>query len=123
MTLRCLSYRALDRFRQTKLASKLFYGGQRVTLGDERGIVGIVVRVPSDETDGDCTFDVRSDDGQTTHCEITPCQSPAIRKIACSLQLGWRVYVRGIDRWDPAHLGGPGHRELHPVTTIIVRSR
>lgn len=123
MGLRCWQYKLLDRFRQTTVAAKLFYGGQRVQIGNERAVLGMVTRVPSSETDGDCTFDVRADDGQQWHMEITPCQSPAIRKIACSLQLGWRVYVRGIDRWDPAHLGGPGHRELHPVTTIIVRSR
>ena len=119
MNLRCLSYRALEKVRFSTLGARLFYGGQRVTLKGERAIVGTVISAADAETDGDCTFDVQTEDAQIWHCEVTVCQSSAIRRIARSLKVGWRVSVRGTERWDPPHLGGPGRQEIHPVTTIL----
>jgi len=119
MNVRCLGYKALEKVRFSTLGAKLFYGGQRVLLKEHVEVAGVVTRTPSDETDGDCTFDVLADDGQHWHMEITPCQPRAIRAIACSLQVGWSVRVAGRYRWDPAHLGGAGHQEIHPVTTIV----
>ena len=119
MNLRCLAYRLLEQYRFSALGAKLSYGGQRVTLKGERGILGTVIRSASPEVDGDCTFDVRTDDSAVFHCEVTPCQSSAIREIARSLKVGWRVSVRGIERWDPPHLGSVGHQEIHPVTAIL----
>ena len=119
MNLRCLGYKALEKVRFSAIGARLFYGGHRVELKGERTIHGNVLRRATPETDGDCTFDVLTDDGQRFHCEITPCQSSALRAIARSLQVGWRVSVRGTERFDPAHFGGPGHQEIHPVTTIM----
>lgn len=119
MNLKCLSYRALERVRFSALGARLFYGGQRVELQGPITIRGVVIRAASPEVDGDCTFDVRVDDVAIFHCEVTPCQPAAVRTIARSLQVGWRVSVSGTKRWDPAHLGSHGHQEIHPVATIL----
>ena len=118
MNLKCWAYRALERYRFSTLGAKLSYGGQRVQLKGQRTIIGTVIRAPQNEYDGDCTFDVLTETG-TFHCELTPCQSLAMHVAARSLQVGWRVSIGGIERYDPAHLGGPARQEIHPVTRIV----
>lgn len=115
----CLGYRLLERARRSWLVARLVYGGDRVRLKAQRAIVGAVVRTPSHETDGDCTFDVQTDAGVVWHCEVTPCATDALRRVAYGLPLGARVYVHGTERWDPAHFGSAGRQEIHPVSTII----
>lgn len=119
MNLRCFAYRLLELYRFSALGAKLSYGGQRVQLKGQRTIIGTVTRAPQNEYDGDCTFDVLTDDGQRWHMELTPCQSLAMHVAARSLQVGWRVSIGGIERYDPAHLGGPARQEIHPVTRIV----
>lgn len=126
MNLRCLAYRALDRFKRSALGARSFYRGVPIRVNGPVTVDGRVTRATSSEPDGDCTFDLTLDDGSFRHCEITPCQPAALRRLACSLKVGARVRVSGIDRFDPAHIGDGGHlgsdgwEEVHPVTGIEV---
>ncbi len=124
MNLRCLAYRALDRFRRTAVATKLIYHGVPVrTVQPTCTVLGLVTKVPAPEVDGDTTFDVLlMDAAESRHCEVTPCAPASLRAQARALRLGQIVELSGEERFDPAHLGGiAGWLEIHPVTSIIVK--
>ena len=115
----CGEYQRLDAFRRSFWARFIYYG-QVVKEYGPVSVTGTVTRACSDETDGDCTFDIRDEDGAPWHCEITPCALEAVRAYARALRTNDRVIVRGTKRWDPPHiLGGlKGKWEVHPVSEI-----
>lgn len=123
-TLSCPRYKALDWFKQTWLASKLFYSGQRFQHFGPITITGTVEDCVHSATDGDCVFDLLGDNGTAWHCELTPCQPPALHELARSLQIGSRATVSGTKTFDPPHhIGwkhfGGGDNEIHPVVDIL----
>lgn len=120
MTVRCLAYRLLDRFRHTRLATRFVYHGVPVqTIRAACTVVGHVLSVPESAQDGDLTFGLTLESGEFRHCEVTPCADAEVKAMARSLVVGDRVSVSGEERYDPAHVGGaPGWREIHPVTGI-----
>ena len=119
---RCWGYKALDWFRFTPVASKLFYGGQSVKYTRKNiTVTGIVSSPPDKAEDGDVTFGLQSEQDGFRHCEVTPCAPDRVRKIAQSLKAGDCVAVSGHERFDPPHVGGgTGWLEVHPVTDIVV---
>ena len=122
--MRCLLYRAYDCWKQTWLASKLNYGGQRFQHFGSIVRDGFVCACEHHATDGDCCFDIRAGDGNW-HCEVTPCASPEIHELAGKLHLGMSVKITGTHTFDPAHHIGPksfrgGGAEIHPVTGIEI---
>jgi hypothetical protein len=123
MNPKCVLYRALDRFRRTWLATKLFYRGVPVrTIRSSCTVIGIVQSVPKDAEDGDLTFGLLLDTGEFRHCEVTPCASDSVKLAARALRVGQRVAISGEERFDPAHLAGSadGWLEIHPVEMIVV---
>ena len=114
----CGEYQRLDAFRKSQLA-RVVYFGQRVKEYGPVVIIGKVTRACSDETDGDCTFDVESG-GAPWHMEVIPCAPERVRAAARALQVGDRVRVAGTKRWDPPHIFGGfrGKWEVHPVSDI-----
>lgn len=121
MGLPCWAYKIYFSFKQTSLASKLFFGGDKFQVFGPKTITGTVLSHESNGVDGDVNFNVQGDDGIEWHCEVTPCASNELRKLAISLAVGSRVGVSGTEAFDPPHLGesGGGH-EIHPVSTIVV---
>lgn len=120
MTLKCLAYRALDLFRRSP-AARVPYKGHVVRLYEPITVTGAVTIRASAEADGDCCFDLYDPhDGQSWHCEVTPCQPHALRTLARNLALGQVVTVSGTKRWDPQHVfgGRTGKWEIHPVMAI-----
>lgn len=122
MNLRCLSYRALDRFRRSWIATRTVYGGVPVqTIRARCTVTGIVQSVPEHAEDGDLTFGLRLTDGTFRHCEVTPCASDATKAAARALTVGQRILVSGEERFDPKHFGNEGGwLELHPIVLIEV---
>lgn len=122
MGLTCVASKAYDAFKQTWLASKLFYYGKRFQHLGEITLIGTVVDCPKKASDGDACFDLAVPGLPTRHCEATPCY-PAQQAIARSLKVGNRVRVQGTDTVDPNHHIGPheftgGGNEIHPVKDI-----
>ena len=132
MTFRCLKYRILDRAKQTRLASWLFYYGGKFQHFDKIALVGLVSRQENNEADGDRTFNVAIQSpahllvlSESWHCEVTPCADELLRAKVLTLKVGQRVRVSGTRTWDADHHIGPwkfggGKWECHPVTDIVV---
>ena len=120
--MRCLAYRAYDAFKQTWLASKLFFRGQRYQHFETITVDGQVDACWHNAGDGDRCFDLQSG-GNRWHCEVTPCASDSLKKLVATLHLGQRVRVTGTRTYDPPHHIGPakftgGKNEIHPITAI-----
>ena len=120
MNLKCLGYKALDRFRKSRLGAKMFYSGVMITSKPNVIVCGTVIRAVEPETDGDLCFDVTLEDGQYRHCEVTPCANDETKKRAQVLKVGMKVQLTGDERFDPKHLGTAGWWEIHPVNSIEV---
>ncbi len=123
--IKCLLYTILDWFKQTRLASVLFYYGKRFVHVRPITITGSVITIDTVSSDGDSCFDVAGDDGVRWHCEVTICAEPELRSVASTLKPGQRVRVSGVFTIDPDHhilwikyIGG--HNEIHPVTAIEI---
>lgn len=132
ITIQCLGNKIYDRFKQTWLASKLFFGGNRFTHFGTKTLEGFVSECEKKAFDGDTVFDLHipvskacAPDGNcyminALHCELTPCQSEALHREARALKIGDHVIVTGRFTFDPNHLGHPSHFEIHPVTDLRV---
>lgn len=124
-SLACLRYRCYDRAKQTWLAAKLFYYGQRYQHFGPITVTGTVVDCVHKNPDGDTCFDV-IDLGGRWHCEVTPCSDPELVGRVLGIKgTGARVVVRGTKTFDPNHHIGPrkfvgGGNEVHPVLSIEV---
>lgn len=115
----CLSYKVYDRFKQTWLASKLFYHGDRCRRYKETTLTGTTVDCAHGAQDGDSVFDITVGSARW-HCEVTSCQPSELRALAVSLKVGTLVKVTGSEFYDGRHFGNPGHWEIHPVTKIEI---
>lgn len=120
----CLAYKAYDWYKQTWLASKLVYGGQRFRHFGPIERHGIVKACSHNAKDGDRCFDLVAADGPW-HCEVTPCSPAPARAAVSTLHIGQEVIVAGTQTYDPPHHIGPikfggGGNEIHPVSTIEV---
>lgn len=118
----CLRERVYDRFKQTWLASRLFYYGQRYRHIGPITINGTVAGCAHRAGDGDHCFDVVDSANKRWHCEVTECQS-ALWPVVDELKLGELVHVAGTHTFDPPHHIGwkkfqGGGDEVHPVIGI-----
>ncbi len=130
MTLRCALYRALFRFKQTRLAGRLFFHGGQPFRVLQRGVTarGLVLDVSAHQIDGDWTFGIRPDP-QTAralsvshlHCEITPCDREVLATFMARLRVGGLVELTGDLCFDPPHGGEAGGGfEIHPVRSGVI---
>lgn len=117
---KCLGYKALDKFRFSKVASILFYQGQDVKIVTKNFWVhATLTTAPNDAEDGDVTFNVQCDDGHQMHIELTPCSSQELLDKVKQLKVGDRKYFFGERRIDPAHLGDKEAKdEIHPLEDV-----
>lgn len=121
-SIRCWSYRGLDSFKQTCVASWLFYDGERYKHLEPVTRTGNAASCIHKSTDGDASFDLICPDGEW-HCEVTPCASPEVQATAAGIKLCERLTVSGMRTWDPDHhilwiKYKGGKNEIHPVESI-----
>lgn len=123
MNLCCVRYKLYDRFKQTKVASLLFYYGRRFQHFGQVIIVGTLVSCVHKNTDGDMSLDLEDTRGMCWHLELTVCQDAELHEKFAGFKRGDRVRVAGTHTFDPDHHIGPkkftgGKHEIHPVIAI-----
>lgn len=121
-SIRCWSYRGLDSFKQTCVASWLFFNGERYIHLEPITRTGNAAMCIHNSADGDANFDLITPDGEW-HCEITPCAGREVRAMALSIKRGDRLTVSGMRTYDPDHhilwfKYRGGKNEIHPVESI-----